>query len=566
MSKDPLGKIKFIQPKVVWGGRSLSLNNPNLVSVGDNEFVTPVGNCLLTFENSNLHNRKFKIVDSPDLDVISIDNIVASKDCKFLAASAKVNGDFRNEINILIYHTTNHFRDITKPRHIHYQVDNLPFTKNFDGFKIKTLAFSHDSNFIGCATNYLPCGILIFEQYKGQLFQSISIDSQPISLSFNPLDPFKVLLTGENNLIKFWRFSAKSVHMAGVIGLRKGSFSYTCHEWLPPYSESTIVVGSDAGFLSTIQNCEQRAPAHQVFGTTDKLVPSKFSIQHILVRGDNVIVASPENAIVLFEVRRIVVSKGIAGLTATLAPLAYFKLENIERLYGLQFSYKDSITAYSMVATTNNSVISVDMITDADISGKNIRSKNDGKNEFEWGGIEWAFVKDYKKIYSFHSQGVQSLCLSSKNKIFLTSSYNDGSMRIWDYEDPSVFNSSFLIESFYDRAEETPFHIDFHPSGMMVACACESEVKEYVISDTQMDLTRVFNVRSPFISPTGIPIVISQPVSLVKYSNGGHLLAVVTGKVAQVFHLLIQDRDSTSTPGFSLSSYPLTIFLPLLFN
>ena len=50
--------------------------------------------------------------------------------------------------------------------------------------------------------------------------------------------------------------------------------------------------------------------------------------------------------------------------------------------------------------------------------------------------------------------------------------------------------------------------------------------------------------------PDGQPYVNTAPVSRVRYSHGGHLLAVVTGRLAQVYHMvdLDFDADQAGTP------------------
>jgi WD40 repeat protein len=448
-------------------------------------------------------------------------------------------------------------QDVSKPRVIKYSA-LVPFRVG-ESIDATAVSFSNDSMFLACTTNCPAVGILIFEQFKGTLYQTITTDSIPSAISFHPTDSNKILVTGEQNLVKYWKFTSKSVHIAAVTGLKRGNNNYTAHGWIPPYAENTIAVGTNTGFVVTIQNCEQRAPVQYLFGSTDD--GQIIGVNQILVRGDHVIVSSTKNMIVLFELRRVVLGKSYGGLTAVLVPLKYYRIMDLDKIYGLQFSFRDSITAYSMVACSNNCVSVLDIISDLDLSGAGMK-KNEDFNDPQ--GLEWTDVVS-KPLYYFHSGNIQSLSLASTSKLFLTSSFQDSTVRCWNYDEPSTFNSCSLLENYKDRPDENPFHVDLHPSGLHAAYACESEVREYAIADNQLDLIRKFGVRIPFQGPSGTPVVISQPVSLVRYSHGGHLIAVVTGKIAQVFHLYIQDNESSTVPG-NLHSLFVLLHCHLLFR
>jgi hypothetical protein len=88
-----------------------------------------------------------------------------------------------------------------------------------------------------------------------------------------------------------------------------------------------------------------------------------------------------------------------------------------------------------------------------------------------------------------------------------------------------------------------------HPSGQFVAFACEDEVREYALTDARLELVKRFSTKVPFTGPGGTPFANTQPVSLVRYSHGGHLVAVVCGKLAQVFHLYDLDYSAADMHG-----------------
>jgi WD40 repeat protein len=160
-------------------------------------------------------------------------------------------------------------------------------------------------------------------------------------------------------------------------------------------------------------------------------------------------------------------------------------------------------------------------------------------------------------VFSFHGGAIHSLSSSARTNCFITASFDDSSVRVWDYNKLSNFTSNTIIETFIDRHDENPFHVEIHPSGMFVAFATESEVREFAITDAQLELIRRISVRAPFTGPNGMPYLITAPVSIVRYSNGGHILAVVTGKLVQLFHLMVKDFTTSNLAGNATRSFVL---------
>lgn len=545
-------KLRTIQPRLAWGGRPFGLYNSNLLGINDHEFILSSGTGFTYVENASVHTRKSYIVEPHTSDLIRIVCAAVSKEGKYVGAVAKMKADDRQTFTIVVYNTSNHMQDNVKPHEVKYTT--ALHIDPADRLEAVAITFSPDANLIGILTNMPPIGVIIFDHFRGGVFQTISTDAVPISISFNPADPFKICVTGESNFVKLWRFSGKSVHAAPVSGLKKGYYSYTCHAWTPPYAESLVVIGSDGGFLSCIQNCEQRSPAVQVFGQADSY-ETKFAIAHILVRGDVVVAASVCNLIAVYEVRRALVNKGLPGLTATLTPLANYRLDGVQNIYGLQFCIRESNTSYTLMAATSNTLAFLDMITDFDLSGGN-KNKGNTSGMVQTRTIEedeevdnWTVISIDKPLFHFHSQPINCLSVAQQGCSFITFSYEEAMIRFWDYANPNTFTSAWLTENFREKLDDNPFHVDLHPSGLMLSCASETEVKEFAIWDTQIELIRRIPVRVPFKGTGGAPIVITQPVSLVKYSNGGHMLAVVTGKIAQIFHMFLKEEHQSSTYG-----------------
>jgi hypothetical protein len=572
---NPIVKLKTIQQKVIWGGRSASRPfASNIVAIQDNEFVTITGSSLLLFENGSVLARKSRIIENKDNSISFIKLMAVTKDGKFLAISVKYHPstyDDSHEINIHIYHTSNHFQDTVKPRVVRY-LPAVGALRPGETLDCTCLAFSHDNVYLAVSTTIPSIGILIFEQFKGTVFQTIITDSIAVSVSFHPADANKILGTGEGNLVRFWKFTSKTIHINHVTGIKKGggsaiggggggpsnSTTFTAHGWVAPYAENTVVVGTNNGYVTTIQNYEQRVSSQQIFSSIANLYngsSATIGVSSMLIRGDHVIVSSNKNLIVLMELRRIVIQK-YQGLSCVLVPLKYYRMTDINRIYGLSFCFRDSVTAYSMIASCDDSVVLLDMITDHDLSGIGMKKSDEShlrnpstdtelQDSFQE-LIDWYDCTSSKRLYHYHNGAIQSLSLANRCKMFITSSFQDCTVRCWNYDDPNTYNCSWLVENFQDRPEENPFHVDIHPLGLFIAFACENEVREYAVSDNSLDIIRRFIIRNAFQNTQGTPIIINQPVSMVKYSAGGHMIAVVTGKVAQIFHLYQQDENAAN--------------------
>jgi WD40 repeat protein len=148
---------------------------------------------------------------------------------------------------------------------------------------------------------------------------------------------------------------------------------------------------------------------------------------------------------------------------------------------------------------------------------------------------EWVSINNEQLVFKFHGGEVHSLALAARSGTLVTSSFADATVRVWSTAHPSSFKGSWVVENFTDRPQENPFHVDMHPSGLLTICAIEGEVREYAVTDEHLELYRRINIKGPFTGPTGTAHMVTQPVSLVKYSNGGQYIVVVTGKLAQVF-------------------------------
>lgn len=570
-------RLKYIQPKAIWGNREIP-GRSGILAIGDNEYVAAVGNGIMTFDNKIHGVKTAQLVESHHPDVLSVSVMTQSSDLKYLATVVNMKGGDENSVYILVYLVENLSKEAKVPKLIQYQ--NKSFVAG--GCKIEStcLEFSNDVEFLACGTTVPSIGIIIFDHRRGTVFQTISTESSPYHISFNPLDSSKICVTGEGGLFKFWRFTSKTTHVAPVVGLKGKNVNYTHHIWVPPYSDGLVIAGTQGGYLCQVLGCEQRNANVYAFGTANPQSScnnndeDEQSVSQILVRGDVLIAISAGNRVGSFELRRVMQNKGINSMSPTIAFLKTYRLSKVDRLLGVQWCIQNSISSFTVVAMCATSIFQVDLFgnqrdsvaaaitnstsgsSDA-IDGRapsdNIKgsaaaefNSNTRPNSSSSNAANYVDIREEVPIFQFHGDTIQSLSLSYRSNSFITNSFRDGTVRVWDYNTPSSFGGTWLVENYKDRPEDNPFQVAMHPSGLITAFAMEGEVREYAITDCHLELYRRISVKAPFIGPTGTAHLVTQPVSLVKYSHGGQYMAVVTGKIAQIFHTNITDYHTTT--------------------
>lgn len=601
-------RLKGIAPKLQFGCRMLS-NKQSILSIGDNEYVCVVGSQIMTMDNNIAHGRKTRIIETHSANVIGVNFLAVSPDTKLLAACVKTSDESTATIMLFILDGERTAR--RKPRTIEYK--NTSYIGGNEHFEFTSLTFSHDSIYFACSTNVPALGIIVYDQNRGTVFQKINSDNSPSMLSFNPTDSSKICGTGVGNLFKFWRVTHKQVNTAPVVGLRPGNYTYSCHAWSSAL-ENLIVAGSSTGFLVCVQGCEQKSPGVQAFGSPSSNA-SINAIASILVRRDVVVAVSIDNRLAVYEIRKHTKS-GNKDILASLQPMIKYKMSEIETIYGIQWTHRDSSTSFTGIAVAKGSIFEFELLKDQEgfHGGHVIQTDNSSRpatgattpalaNEVNGGGITGGKpsspahvssspsssalrsespthgkprsvsinatalttttgggtrnINDYHELagdriiplLNFHSGLIHSLSGSMRLNSFVTASYEDSSVRLWDYTKLSNYTSNYMIESFRDKHDENPFHVEMHPSGLFVAVATESEVREFAITDGGLELIRRISVRAPFFGPNGMPFMVTAPVSLVRYSNGGHMIAVITGKLVQLFHLMVKDFGTSNLTG-----------------
>ena len=574
-------RIKSFVPKAFWGFQRKQqiavLSEPTscntLAAVNERELILIVGSRLTLLDHTETFNSK--LIPFGQRTVTEIINIVLSSNSTYVAISVKLGGlDSQHATMIIIENdkeTVSTFRK--QPRLITHTRAN-----RFEG-----ISFSANSELIATFTDSPSEGVLIFDRLRCVLVKQIPLASAVFAVSFNPENDSRICTTGARNLFQFWRYTSKTVHSAPIVGLIKDECMYTSHVWLP---ENRLVAGTDKGLLVLVQACDVQS-THQAFGNTlthnyldDGKVHYLRSYQSFVIAGSAI------NSVAVFELKKVVTTTSVGNNhLATLVLRDRFHLQGVLELRGLQLSMKRfedgnpepaagseegdgtgiAATAANgstfkdclmIVAAASNAISLFELLLPpAALLAQNNTEKDGNRmasvttNKAAGAGAvplepDWKDIQG-RNVFDFHSEKIDSIAVAVRSSTFITSSEKDFSVRAWNYNKPYVAGD--LVEYFFEHPNDMPHRVDLHPTGLFAAFACNDEVSEAAITQSGLEIVRRMPTKQPFVTSDGISLANSHPVSLVKYAHGGHLLAVVCGKIIQLFNMYDMDYSKTKT-------------------
>lgn len=524
-----LGLLRNVSLRTHWGCRGL--RNGFITTVHNNELAYSIGSKISMLDNSE--NRSYVFAQPPE--VHSVDVIGVSPDRKYLGSVVTVGNVNRNTAVIIVHNisaqiSSNSDDSARKYNRIQYDLNNLHLRDS--DIKLTYLSFSHDdSSLIACATSAISGGVLIFDRAREILVQRVEIvDSLVHQVTFNPLDSSRICTVGSNNLYQYWRFTTKSFFAAPINGLLSGDHTYSTHSWLP---DNRLIAGTTSGFLSLVQGCDQINQVQYVFGTPQQADRVVTGLSNMVVKDDIVLVTSEFNHFALFQVKPVAMTGG--HVSANLILLNRLMITGSEgvglNIRAIQWQYPIGTSNYDLFIATDKCISSINLKMDEH------RRKLGGPpslKETLKAPIEFIETRMEKPIQSFHRGGIKSLSLAGRNSNLISLSLEEEAMAVWDINNTT--GQAEFTESFVGRPDDMPYNIDIHPSGNFAAFACEDDVKECAITDIRFKVVRKIPTKLPFtFGPKDQPFVNQAHVSLVKYSHGGHLLAVITGKLGQIF-------------------------------
>ena len=555
-------RLKSINVRSYWGINNSSKSCNNLTSYRDNEVIYSVGSKLVIFDYVELKSR---IIPLHYFDIHTIHSITISPDLKFLAVSIKLGSSLPSlqldrKLCMISIDMDSLATIPKKPYLFEYIVDGT----EGENFYVSAMAYSYCSSILAIGTSVPEVGMFLVERFSGTILHKLTTNQMILQIHFNPLDKDRICSTGQNNHFQFWRVTSKMAHHIPVANLLRGTNTYTCHAWV---ADNRIVAGTKSGHLLLVEGGGiLSAKKVAAFGVPDKDVRADCGIVDLLLRNDIVVCISSSNVVSLFELRKGPTPVGSMDVDYSFVKLAKLRFPTAD-ITGLRWVMASTSSNYEVVISTFNSLVSVDLKAGdykmaavenhAANSFQNSRG-NGGRNSVLRNSIsgttststaegsEWIDQKLDRIILNFHSGNIHSLSMGTRNSAMVSAS-DDETIRVWDYSAPN--RRCLLVDNFSDRKNVIPNSICVHPSGMLVAFGCEDDVREFHATDSKFEMVRRLPTKVPFTGPGDVPFVNTMPVSVIRYSHGGHMLAAVTGRMAQIFHLYTLEFMSQEPAG-----------------
>lgn len=533
-------RIRSITPRCNWALHEV--NNHSIQSVKNNEILYSAGNRLCLYDD-NLQQTMYL-----GSGISVIHSFVVSSDNKYVAVSASLVGaQNKNNITILVYDLMASNSSFTKSSKITHTCEGIEHASR--ECKATCIAFSTDSALLAFSTNHIEIGVLIYDRVLESKIHQISTDKSLImELSFHPKDSSRIVTIGTKNHFHFWRCTSKTTFSSTINGIHhnnhqiKGIVTFNCHHWI---SDSHIVVGSNSGFIALIQGSDLQHKIQYPFGSPDQTNKCDVPVCYLSSRDDIVIVGSSQNHFALYEVKKVGAS-GSHGVSAMLVHLVRIKINEINNILGIQWRLKSNAAIFEAYVPCKHSLYLIDF------RGNDYRSvmgneTTDNKTLHNIESVcEWTTLRPTKTIRTFHCGSVNNLSIAQRKSQFATYSNDDKMLHIWDCNrSVSVTSHNFKNE----RLDLIPTYIDLHPTGNTILIASDENVRECIISENKIDELKVIPTKTAFTTSNGTPYVNNLPVTLAKYSNGGNLIAIVTGKFAQIYNMLQLDYDVLDSNG-----------------
>lgn len=446
------------------------------------------------------------------------------------------------------------------------------------------MAFSANARLLACHCNHIESGILIYDWALQKLSNTIETKTMLCYVSFNPMNDTKLCAVGHQSTFQFWHYGPRSAHVAPIDGLPAGNseFTYFTHVWIAP---DCVIAACSSGDICLVQGCSmrQRVAAFDQETDSGELVFAKPSF--FLFRKQKLFCFSEQNFVSIFDVDQQEISAGQFNWSLVLKNRC--RLAGIEDIVGVSwadlsdnnltaavltggglFSYNFSNAhklTYPEGDDDNSSVDSVErkpglLLDEGTALSSLTTAKSIRKNKYGGGSsvsskkksvqadFRWGYLRAEKVIMRGHHGDVVALSISKRTSIMISASNTDKTVRTWDFN--MTNQSDIMVDDFSDRTTDIPNTVDMHPSGLHAFVGCEDFAIEYAVTESRLEITKKIPVKIALVCPSGEPFVNSSPVTLVKYAHGGQHVAIVTGRLVQIFHLYNLDfsTDKAGTP------------------
>lgn len=461
-------------------------------------------------------------------------------------------------------------------------------------FSFSSAKFSEDSKYVACFSSRIHVGVIIYDWRVERIVSTIHTKNVIASVSFNPTNSTRLCVGGACGMFQFWHFTSKSVYSAPITGFNRSDVTYTAHTWMDP---DAVVTGTDRGTLHLVVGCEAKS-FFNAFGISAgyKSTHVAAPVSYIISKGNTIVAASSEGCVSVCKYSR---QEGRGG-SITIKLESFFTLQDMPNLTGITWADRN-LDSMILTATSSTvaqvfqlplmDVYHQQMRDAAALEGQDFAAPSSpssvtpgmnscsmlkyrvgAQDEDDVGGgtggeghqsgnasdarvsfrratssgaerstqsmrlmARWPYLLCQRVLANFHSGDVKTLVTTPRASVISSLSSKDNCVMLWDYN--RVNESNMIVEDFSQRLNEMPNSIDMHPSGFTMATGSEDYVVEYAVTDCKLEVLKRIPVKVAIESANGEPVMNTSPVSIVKFSNGGSLLAVVTGRIAQIFEV-----------------------------
>ena len=507
-------RLRHMHVRACWGSQMLS-DSGNVLVKDENVFFAIIGKRLCELKGNVSVAGKYMY---PHMSFVQkVLCIAQSTDKSLLGASVCEVDDVKTGLvkaGVLVYGTDHSVGIHRHPKYMQFLPDKYLGARHALG-----LTFSPDSSYMACYTNLVNDGIFVYDWMLEQLTTQIPI-SNPINfISFNPGDSSRMCVTGTDELFEFWHWKKSGSHIAPIPNLPDlDCAAYTFHVWL---EKAVVLAGTDDGQIVLVQGVEVKLVMN-AFGPNALSESSDVAVVGILFREEtNTIVVIGEDArMSIFELSKGDVNSRRQGTQLTLLSRHYIAPTSV------QIVSRHVVDAHWALTKANSMLLVIGFKCSVEY--------------FEPQRVDYVgdpsvsqLLKPSGTVYDGHTGGINMAALPTRTTNMLTVSSDDSTVRVWNMAREN--GAVPVSEVYYERQNEMPQCVALHPSGRVVAFGLDESVKEYAILNNSLELLHTMGIRNSLSSKSNESIVNIFAASVVQYSNGGHLLAVATGKYVQIF-------------------------------
>jgi WD40 repeat protein len=357
------------------------------------------------------------------------------------------------------------------------------------GIKYSTLAFSRDSKLIsGISSGF---GV-IWDWYKEKIIGKKDLNADITRISINPKDSHLVSTSGPNHW-RTWRIEEKSFKEQPLISKLAQTQNFTDHDWI---DDDTAVAVTDMSEIFISRDNQIIKYFEFGFGNLTGSNLANASITCILGFSRGFIITSDEGHLAIYE------------HTETNDFEEQVTSEQYSFLKTWHSGKKQSIVALALMNSEEKLGIALKSNDICICSLSQAMSPDGCKFEVFCGG--------------FHSGRIKEMDLATQRTLLATCSDVDHTLRIWNYNTMTceLAKKLYIVQSdAIDTSQVSDIKpllsVAFHPSGYYLAISFVDKVRLFHLL---LDELRLFRD-------------VSTPSSnLLKFSQGGHFLAIASGK------------------------------------